>query len=126
MTLFAKSNRAVREMRFGWFGDEGLGEALIARILSGHKTATSSPSYDPQEADEGDLVRVVDKNGKARCTVRITKIDTIPWGDIDEGIARALGLTLDECRRAADFANSRKLQGSELVRVSYFELVSKE
>ncbi|OIO07751.1 MAG: hypothetical protein AUJ52_09635 [Elusimicrobia bacterium CG1_02_63_36] len=125
MTLFPASKKAVREMRFGWFGDEGLGEALIARILSGHKSATSSPSYDPQEADEGDLVRVVDKNGRGRCTVRITRIVTIPWGDIDEAVARALGLTLDECRRAADFANSRKLQGSELVRVSYFELVEK-
>jgi uncharacterized protein YhfF len=113
-------------MRFGWYGDEGLGEALIQRILTGHKTATSSPAYDPQEADEGDTVKVVDKTGKTRCTIRITKVDTIPWGEIDESVAEALGLTLEEARQAAHFANSRELQGSELVRISYFELLSKE
>lgn len=121
-----RSGNAVREMRFGWYGDEGLGEALILRILAGHKTATSSPSYDAQEADAGDTVKVVDKSGRHRCTIRITRVVTIPWGEIDAGVAAALGLTLEEAKRAAHFANSRELSGEETVRVSYFELLSQE
>lgn len=113
-------------MRFGWYGDEGLGEALIQRILLGQKTATSSPSYDPQEADEGDTVKVVDKSGKQRCTIMITRVVIIPWGEIDEAIAAALGMTLDEAKQAAHFANSRELSGKETVRISYFEVISKE
>ena len=126
MTLFTKSEKAVREMRFGWYGDEGLGEALIQRILLGHKTATSSPSYDPQEADEGEPVKVLDKTGKQRCVIKITRVVTIPWGEIDEGVAKALGMTLEEAKRAAHFANSRELSGEETVRVSYFELLTKK
>lgn len=123
MELFTASEKEVREMRFGWYGDEGLGEALIQRILLGHKTATSSPSYDPQEGDEGDTVKVIDKTGKQRCVIKITRVVTIPWGDIDEGVAKALGMTLEEAKRAAHFANSRELSEDETVRISYFELI---
>ncbi len=126
MELVTNSEKAVREMRFGWYGDEGLGEVLILRILMGAKTATSSPSYDAQEADEGDTVKVIDKTGKERCTIKITRVVTIPWGDIDEGVAKALGMTLEEAKRAAHFANSRELSGVETVRISYFELLTKK
>ena len=125
MELVTNNEKAVREMRFGWYGDEGLGEALIQRILLGRKSATSSPTYDAQEADEGDSVKVIDKTGKHRCTIKITRVVIIPWGDIDEAVAKALGLTLEEAKRAANFANSRELTGDETVRISYFELISK-
>lgn len=114
---------ALRSYRFGWYGDNGLGEALLQAILSGRKSASACPAYDPVEAREGETLRLVDKEGRTRGLVRVTRIETVRWGDFDEDLARKLGMTLEEARRTTAFANSRELRPDEEMRITHFALV---
>jgi uncharacterized protein YhfF len=117
------SSKRLRPFQFGWHGDNGIGEALIAKILSGHKTATACPAYDPQEVAEGELVRLVDKAGNTRAILRITAVDTLLYKDIDPGLAFRLGFSLDDMRRLASYSNSREIGESEEIRITHFEVV---
>lgn len=111
--------------RFGWHGDNGLGEALIGEILEGRKSATSCPAYDPEEAKVGDVVRIVDKTGRTRGKIRIVRIETRRWEDFDEGVAAANGASsLAEFKRAMEFANHRDISPDEEMRTTYFRLLS--
>jgi len=112
-----------RAFKFGWYGDNGLGEALIEKILTGEKTATLCPCYDPKEADEGELLDVVDKDGKARAKVRVVRIETRRFGELDEDLARKVGSNLEDIRRITSYANSRQLGDEEEMRATYFELI---
>ncbi len=113
-----------RAFKFGWYGDNGLGEALIEKIISNEKTATMCPAYDPQEATVGETLRVVDKAGKTRANIRIVRIETRRFGDVDDGLARMIGSSLDDIRRITSFANSRSISEDEEMRVTHFELLS--
>ncbi|MFH2201815.1 MAG: ASCH domain-containing protein [Elusimicrobiota bacterium] len=112
-----------RAFKFGWYGDSGLGDALIDKILRGEKTATMCPAYDPKEADVNDVLNVVDKSGKPRAVVRVVQIENKPFCDIDEAIAHKIGSTLNDVRRITSFANSRQIGKDEEMRVTHFELV---
>ncbi len=114
----------MRAYRFGWHGDNGVGEYLIHRILSGEKTATACPAYDPVEAEPGETLRLVDKQGRERGTLRITGREHRPFGEFDEALAAKLGMTLEELRHATSVANSREIRPSEPMRITYFEIVS--
>ncbi|MFH1723512.1 MAG: ASCH domain-containing protein [Elusimicrobiota bacterium] len=112
----------MRAYRFGWYGDNDLGELLIQRILAGRKTATTCPAYDPEEAAVGETLRLVDKTGKTRGMIRITGSEVRRLGDFDEGTATRLGMTLEEIRANAAVANSREVRSDEEMRITYFEL----
>ena len=88
-----------KRFKFGWFGDGGLGEKLIQKIVSGQKTATSCPSYDPDDADlrAGDLLELTDKHGRVRAQLTVTQVEL-----------RATG---------------RELRSDEEMRVVYFRLL---
>jgi len=113
----------MRSYRFGWYGDDGVGEKLIQLILSGGKTATTCPSYDPIEAEVGETLKLVDKTGKTRGIIRITGREHRRWSEFDETVAGKLGLPLEELRDAAAKANSRQMRADEEMRVTYFELL---
>lgn len=123
MKLFAPVSENKRAFQFGWYGDNGMGEFLLRAILAGKKTASACPVYDPQEAEVGEILSLVDKDGKARGKVRITRIEFRKYSEIDETLAARLGQTLEDMRKMAKFANSRPIGEDEQVRITHFELV---
>ncbi|MBI3550635.1 MAG: ASCH domain-containing protein [Elusimicrobia bacterium] len=116
----------MRKFKFGWYGDQGLGEQLIQAILQGKKTACVCPAYDPTDADvaEGEELLLVDKNNAGRGVVRIQRIELRPFGTLDEGVAARDGMTLEELKKKLSFANSREFRADEEMRITYFELVA--
>lgn len=116
-----------KRFKFGWFGDGGLGERLIAKILSGQKTATCCPAYDPEDADlrAGDLLELTDKQGQTRGTLKVTRVELRPFSSFDEALAAAEGTDLAELLEHTRFANGRELRPDEEMRVVYFERLGK-
>jgi len=119
----AAENRP-RAYKFGWYGDSGLGDALIDKILSGEKTASLCPAYDPEEAAVGELLRVVDKTGKTRAVIKIVRMEYLKFSSVTDDLARNIGSTLEDIRRISSFANSRPIGDDEEMRATYFELIS--
>lgn len=115
----------MKKFKFGWFGDGGLGERLIEAILSGRKSATSCPAYDPEDADvkTGDRLELTDKNGKVRGALIVTGIEFRTYDSFDEELARREATTLAELKESLKFANGREIRPDEEMRVIYFELV---
>ena len=113
----------LRPYRIGWYGDDGLGERLILAVLDGRKTATAAPAYDPEEGSEDELLSLVDKSGKKRGTLRITRVELRPFSAFDEALAAKLGAPLSDIKAMTSFANSRPIGPEEEMRVTYFELV---
>ncbi len=115
----------VKRFKFGWFGDAGLGERLIEKILAAKKTATSCPVYDPEDADlkVGDRLELTDKHGKSRGQIVVTGVEIRPFSAFDEALAAREGTTLAELVESMKFANGREIRPDEEMRVVYFELV---
>lgn len=87
-----------RKMKFGWDGDNGVGEMLIQQTLAGVKTATCDMECfcTPQEiadldAQPGWLETVVDKEGNPRCNVRVTNVYQTTFGNPDPRLVRGEG-----------------------------------
>ncbi len=115
----------LKQMKFGWFGDGGHGERVIAQIVQGKKTATLSLGYETEGSDVkvGDRLEVVDKHGKGHGVIWITRIDSVLFGDVTEELANACGHTLAELKDLAAFANAREIGPKEEMRATHFELV---
>ena len=116
---------SAKPFKFGWFGDGGLGERLIQAILAGRKTATSCPSYDPEDADlkVGDTLRLTDKHGQPRGTLVVTEIELRSFGKFDEPLAAREGTSLAELVDSTKFANGREMRPDEEMRIIYFQVV---
>ena len=80
---------------FGYNGDDGLGDRLIAAVLRGDKTATSSLAVEYLTGDPlprvGDRLVVVDHRGVAHATVETTRVTIIPLPLVGDDVARAEG-----------------------------------
>ena len=115
----------VKKLQLGWFGDGGLGEQLIGSILSGRKTATTCPAYDPGDVEVrvGDHIEVTDKHGKVRGTLAVTRIEFRAWGAFDEALASCEGTTLAELRENVKLGNARDIKSDEEMRIVHFELL---
>lgn len=116
----------MRRFRFGWYGDGGLGEQMIEAILSGRKTATACPAYDPEDADlkAGDTLTLIDKHGRVRGQLVVVVVETRAFGRFDDALARCEGVTLAELKDKMNFANGRKIRDDEEMRVVHFRLVN--
>lgn len=117
----------MKRFRFGWYGDGGIGETLIQAILSGRKTATSCPSYDPEDAElqPGDELELVDKHGNVRGHLVVVEVELRPFSSFDDALAAREGLeTAAQLREKINFANGRQLRDSEEMRVVHFRVVS--
>ncbi len=114
----------MKRFRFGWYGDGGLGEQMIQAILSGRKTATACPAYDPEDADlkAGDALQLVDKHGQDRGTLVVVVVEVRPFGRFDEALARCEGVTLAELKSKMNFANGRQIRDDEEMRVVHFRV----
>lgn len=115
----------LKRFKFGWYGDNGLGERLIGEILAGRKTATCCPAYDPEDSDlkAGDKLELVDKHGKIRGQLVVTRIEFRNYGDFDEALASKEGATLEILKAGICNANGRQIRDDEEMRITHFALV---
>ncbi len=88
--------------QFGWNGDNGIGERLIAQIIEGTKTATAGPLSLYTQAELADLrqsvgkpVTVTDKSGNPRCNIRITEVFETTFGNPDPRLVAGEGYGTD-------------------------------
>jgi len=128
------------EMRFGWDGDDGLGDRLIEQILAGTKTATCGflLDYTPEELEEaltgkGGLQSVRDSSGAHRCTIRVTDVFECPFGDPDPRLVSGEGDGDDVSKFQADHRiaweatfGDAPLTPDAVLLVQLFELVEPE
>ena len=114
----------MKRFRFGWYGDDGLGERMIKTILAGRKTATSCPAYDPEDADlkAEDELQLLDKHGTERGRLIVTYVEVRAFGTFDEALAEKEGVTLAELKDKMNFANGRQIREDEEMRVVHFRL----
>ncbi len=79
------------------FGDSAeLADELLALVLSGGKTATSSVLVEYEVAGEpvpapGSLSIVLDGAGEPRALIRVTAVDVVPFDDVTAEFAEAEG-----------------------------------
>lgn len=82
-------------MEFGYPGDDGLGDRLIAAVLSGAKTATSHLAVEHQTGDPlprpGELLPLVDHVGGVHGTVEVTRVRILPLSEVGDDVALAEG-----------------------------------
>ena len=74
----------------------------------------------------GETLKLVDKSGRPRGTIKILRQEEIPFSEIDAGLASSMSMTLDQISQVARHANSRDLQPSEPMRITYLKVVSKK
>ena len=84
--------------QFGWEGDGGLGDRLIAQIIAGAKTATCAPkaSYSAGEWEAlqgtvGHLVTVTDRLGTPQCNIRMLAVFETTFGHPDPRLVSGEG-----------------------------------
>ena len=118
-----RSNQELLAYPVGWYGDSGLGEELILKILAGRKTATLGPAYDPHESKVGERFRLVDKAGRQRAVIRITNVEFLAWEDLSQEHADRLDLTFDQIRTYFEKYLARQFRPDEEIRITSFEVV---
>ena len=93
-------------MRFGYDGDRGLGDRLLAAVLRGEKTATSSLAVEYLSGDPlprvGERLTLVDHGVRPHGIVETTRVTIIPLHIVGDDVARDEGegfAGADEWRR---------------------------
>lgn len=115
--------RSLRQYQVGWYGDNGLGEMFIQKILAGRKTATLGPAYDPEERRVGESLHLVDKTGRRRGVIRVTAVEFFQWKDFNETHAARLDLTVEQAKEYLPKYLAREVQADDEMRLTCFELV---
>jgi uncharacterized protein YhfF len=86
-------------LRFGYDGDDGLGDRLLESVLRGDKTATSSLAVEYLSGGPlprvGQHLTLVDSQGIARGTVQTTGVTITPLNLVGDDVARAEGEGFD-------------------------------
>ena len=129
---------------FGFDGDDGLGDRLLAAVLRGEKTATSSLAVEYLSGEPlprvGQRSELVDHEGRSHGMIETTRVRIIPLDEVTDDVARDEGegfVDAAEWRRAheafwgetaemirADAGDPAwKLRGSEPVVVEWFRLL---
>jgi uncharacterized protein YhfF len=82
-------------LTFGYDGDGGLGDRLLAAVLSGAKTATSSLAVEYLNGDPlprvGEQLELTDHAGVTHGTVVTTRVTIIPLHLVGDDVARDEG-----------------------------------
>jgi uncharacterized protein YhfF len=79
------------------FGDTpALADELLALVLDGSKTATTSPWWEYETDDEpfpqvGQLSILLDGAGEPRCVIETTEVTVAPMDEVDASFAHAEG-----------------------------------
>lgn len=94
-------------MSFGYEGDGGLGDRLLAAVLRGEKTATSSLVVEYLSGEPlprvGQRLTLVDHAGRAAGVVETTRVAIIPLSDVGDDVALDEGEGITD---AADWRNA--------------------
>lgn len=120
-----------------WGKDEN-DDRLISEVILGAKTVTCTPKVwyydDPIEEPTviGDLVAVFDRRGNQRCTIEITENYEIPYGLVDDRIAKGENcLSIEEFYNDHNFCWEEPLRNEGLsltnetiIVVEHFKLIS--
>lgn len=123
------------KMIFGWEDDKGLGETLIQQILRGEKTATCAPKdeYSSEELNETyesvkKTLRVYDKEGNARCKVKMIEVFETTFGNPDLRLVRGEGngenVKQFQENHKSDWHSIHELNDDTILIVELFELVT--
>lgn len=82
-------------LSFGYDGDRGLGDRLLAAVLRGEKTATSSLAVEYLSGDPlprvGECLTLVDHDGRPHGVVETTRVMIIPLHLVGDDVARDEG-----------------------------------
>ncbi|WP_339291564.1 ASCH domain-containing protein [Paenibacillus sp. FSL W8-0187] len=123
------------KMIFGWEDDNDLGEMLIQQILRGEKTATCAPKeeYSAEELKETyqsvkKTLTVYDKEGNARCKVRVKEVFETTFGNPDLRLVRGEGngenVKQFQENHMSDWHGIYELSDDSILVVELFELVT--
>ncbi|MGI8612734.1 MAG: ASCH domain-containing protein [Nocardioidaceae bacterium] len=93
-------------LSFGYDGDGGLGDRLLAAVLRGEKTATSSLAVEYLSGEPlprvGERLTLVDRGGRPHGVVETTRVTIVPLHLVGNDVAR------DEGEGFADAAQWRQ------------------
>ena len=93
-------------LSFGFAGDGGLGDRLLAAVIRGEKTATSSLAVEYLSGEPlprvGERLRLVDHVGRLHGLVETTRVTIVPLNLVGNDVAR------DEGEGFADAAEWRE------------------
>lgn len=82
-------------LSFGYDGDRGLGDRLLAAVLAGEKTATSSLAVEYLSGEPlpqvGQRLALVDHAGQGHGMVETTKVTIIPLNLVGDDVAKDEG-----------------------------------
>lgn len=85
----------ARTISFGYDGDRGLGDRLLAAVLRGAKTATSSLAVEYLSGEPlprvGQRLTLMDHDGRSHGVVETTHVTIIPLHLVDDDVARDEG-----------------------------------
>ena len=118
----------MRLKRMQFWGEHDRDDHLILEILRGEKTATvyKADEYDLAEGEYddggwqvGELVEVYDLEPRLRCTVRITEVYKVPFGDIPEKLW--IG---EACRDEENFREAHRYCWPDYDLTSDFEMMA--
>lgn len=73
-----------------------MADELLELVLSGRKRATAGALWSYEHEGEpvpapGDYSIILDGTGRARCVIRTTHVEIVPFSDVDEAFAAAEG-----------------------------------
>lgn len=132
-------------MTFGHDGDGGLGDKLLAAVLRGEKTATSSLAVEYLNGDQlprvGERLALTDHAGAIHGVVETTWVTIAPLEGVGDDVAHAEGEGYDDAaawrsgheafwREVADMVRedagdpSWELRAAEPVVVEWFQLIA--
>jgi len=84
-----------RHKRLTFWGADDQDDSLVREVIAGHKTVTADAVADYYAGygelgdggyAAGDLIEVFDLQGRLRCRIRATKVETIRFGHIPEPV----------------------------------------
>ncbi|WP_298339659.1 ASCH domain-containing protein [Ferrimicrobium sp.] len=85
-------NHVLPTTSFGYDGDEGLGDRLLAAVLRGEKTATSSLVVEYLSGEPlprvGQRSELVDHAGRRHGMIETTRVRIIPLDEVGDDVAR--------------------------------------
>ena len=87
--------KTLRPMTFGYDGDAGLGDRLLAAVLRGEKIATSSLAVEYLSGDQlprvGERLALTDHAGRIHGEVETTRTTIVPLDEVGDDVARDEG-----------------------------------
>ncbi len=82
-------------LRFGWDGDRGLGDRLLAAVLRGDKTATTSLAVEYLSGEPlpqvGQRLTLMDHAGRSHGSVETTRVTIMPLHLVGDDVAHDEG-----------------------------------